>query len=114
MGTGIQFSEGTYDPATKTFTFNMEMEMMPGMKTPVREVIKMPTKITCSLSGTRTRAAGKRRRWRSTTRAQARSSAIRASLSIHPSRLYRSRQEDASKSIFAGDLRGQTSTELCA
>jgi Protein of unknown function (DUF1579) len=41
MGTGIQFSEGTYDPATKTFTFNMEMEMMPGMKTPVREVIKM-------------------------------------------------------------------------
>ena len=41
MGTGIQFSEGTYDPAAKTFTFNMEMEMMPGMKTPVREVIKM-------------------------------------------------------------------------
>ena len=40
MGTGIQFSEGTYDPATKTFTFNMEMEMMPGMKTSVREVIK--------------------------------------------------------------------------
>jgi Protein of unknown function (DUF1579) len=44
MGTGIQFSEGTYDPATKTFTFNMEMEMMPGMKTPVREVIKMTDK----------------------------------------------------------------------
>jgi Protein of unknown function (DUF1579) len=44
MGTGIQFSEGTYDPATKTFTFNMEMEMMPGMKTPVREVIKITDK----------------------------------------------------------------------
>jgi hypothetical protein len=44
MGTGIQFSEGTYDPAAKTFTFNMEMEMMPGMKTPVREVLKMTDK----------------------------------------------------------------------
>jgi Protein of unknown function (DUF1579) len=44
MGTGIQFSEGTYDPTTKTFTFNMEMEMMPGMKTPVREVIKVTDK----------------------------------------------------------------------
>jgi len=44
MGTGIQGSEGTYDPATKTFTFNMEMEMMPGMKTPVREVIKVTDK----------------------------------------------------------------------
>src|SRR5881398_772531 len=32
MGTGIQFSEGTYDPASKTFTFTSEMEMMPGMK----------------------------------------------------------------------------------
>ena len=41
MGTGIQFSEGTYDPATKTFTYTSEMEMMPGMKTPVREVIKV-------------------------------------------------------------------------
>ena len=40
MGTGIQFSEGTYDPASKTFTYTSEMEMMPGMKTPVREVIK--------------------------------------------------------------------------
>jgi Protein of unknown function (DUF1579) len=44
MGTGIQSSEGTYDPTTKTFTFNMEMEMMPGMKTPVREVIKVTDK----------------------------------------------------------------------
>jgi hypothetical protein len=44
MGTGIQFSEGTYDPASKTFTFTSEMEMMPGMKTPVREVLKMTDK----------------------------------------------------------------------
>ena len=44
MGTGIQFSDGTYDPATKTFTYTSEMEMMPGMKTPVREVIKMTDK----------------------------------------------------------------------
>ena len=42
MGTGIQFSEGAYDPATKTFTYTSEVEMMPGMKTPVREVIKVP------------------------------------------------------------------------
>ena len=41
MGTGMEFSEGTYDPATKTFTYNMEMEPMPGMKTQVREVIKV-------------------------------------------------------------------------
>src|SRR6478736_5877601 len=44
MGTGIQFSDGTYDPASKTFTFTSEMEMMPGMKTPVREVLKMTDK----------------------------------------------------------------------
>jgi hypothetical protein len=41
MGTGMEFSEGTYDPATKTLTYTAEVEMMPGMKTPVREVIKM-------------------------------------------------------------------------
>jgi hypothetical protein len=44
MGTGIQFSEGTYDPASKTFTFTSEMEMMPGMKTAVRETIKVTDK----------------------------------------------------------------------
>jgi hypothetical protein len=44
MGTGIAYSEGTYDPASKTFTFTSEMEMMPGMKTPVREVLKMTDK----------------------------------------------------------------------
>jgi hypothetical protein len=41
MGTGIEFSEGTYDPATKSFTYTMEMEPMPGMKSQVREVIKI-------------------------------------------------------------------------
>ena len=41
MGTGIQFSDGTYDPATKTFTYTSEMEPMPGMKMPVREAIKI-------------------------------------------------------------------------
>jgi len=40
MGTGIQFSEGTYDPATKTFTYTSEMEPVPGMKSQVREVLK--------------------------------------------------------------------------
>ena len=44
MGTGIQFSEGTYDPATKTLTYTSEIEMMPGMKTPVREALKVTDK----------------------------------------------------------------------
>src|ERR1700736_2684380 len=41
MGTGIEFSEGTYDPATKSFTYTSEMEPIPGMKTHVREVMKV-------------------------------------------------------------------------
>jgi hypothetical protein len=41
MGTGIEFSEGTYDPANKTFTYTSEVEPMPGMKVPIREVIKL-------------------------------------------------------------------------
>jgi len=44
MGTGIEFSEGTYDPATKSLTYTSEVEPMPGMKTPVREVIKFTDK----------------------------------------------------------------------
>jgi hypothetical protein len=44
MGTGIEFSEGTYDPATKTFTYSSEIEQMPGMKTKVREVMKIADK----------------------------------------------------------------------
>jgi hypothetical protein len=42
MGTGIAFSEGTYDPGSKTFTYNLEMEPVPGMKSQVREVLKVP------------------------------------------------------------------------
>lgn len=41
MGTGIEFSEGTYDPATKRLTYTSEIEPMPGMKMPVREVIQI-------------------------------------------------------------------------
>ena len=41
MGTGIMFSEGDYDAASKTFTYTSEMEPMPGMKSQVREVLKM-------------------------------------------------------------------------
>src|ERR1043166_7712840 len=41
MGTGIEFSEGKYDAATKTFPYSMEMEPIPGMKTKVREVLKL-------------------------------------------------------------------------
>jgi len=41
MGTGIMFSEGIYDPATKTFTYTSEYEAVPGMKQQIREVIKI-------------------------------------------------------------------------
>jgi len=41
MGTAIMMSEGTYDPATKSFTYISEMEPLPGMKIPVREVLKV-------------------------------------------------------------------------
>jgi hypothetical protein len=39
MGTGIEPSEGTYDPATKSFTYMYSMEVMPGVKTKARQVI---------------------------------------------------------------------------
>jgi len=44
MGTGIMMAEGDYDPATKSLTYISEMEMMPGMKTKVREVVKIADK----------------------------------------------------------------------
>ena len=44
MGTGIMTSEGDYDPATKSFTYTGEFEMMPGMKQKIREVVKMVDK----------------------------------------------------------------------
>lgn len=44
MGTGIEMFEGTFDPATKTFTYLAEVEMGPGMKSEVRETIKVTDK----------------------------------------------------------------------
>ena len=44
MGTGIMMSEGDYDPTGKTFTYTSEMEPVPGMKTKVREVVKLTDK----------------------------------------------------------------------
>src|SRR5438105_14880515 len=41
MGTGIMMSEGDYDPTTKTFTYTGEIEIMPGMKQKIREVVKL-------------------------------------------------------------------------
>ena len=41
MGTSIILSEGSYDPASKSFTYNFEMEEMPGMKTKARQVVKL-------------------------------------------------------------------------
>jgi hypothetical protein len=56
MGTGIQFSEGTYDPANKTLTYTSEIEMMPGMKTPVREALKIADKDHMTLEWYETRS----------------------------------------------------------
>jgi hypothetical protein len=44
MGTGIYITEGTYDESTKSITYTGDMEMAPGMKTKVREVIKFTDK----------------------------------------------------------------------
>ena len=44
MGTGIMMSEGTYDPATTTFTYTGEYEAIPGMKQKIREVMKIADK----------------------------------------------------------------------
>ncbi|HET9856657.1 MAG TPA: DUF1579 domain-containing protein [Chthoniobacterales bacterium] len=44
MGTGIMMSEGDYDPATKSFTYTGVMEVMPGMKQKIREVVKLTDK----------------------------------------------------------------------
>ena len=44
MSTLNMNAEGTYDAATKTFTYMAECEMMPGMKTKIREVIKVTDK----------------------------------------------------------------------
>jgi len=44
MGTMILSSESTYDAASKTFTYNANCEMMPGMPVKIREVIKITDK----------------------------------------------------------------------
>jgi len=44
MGTHIMMMEGSYDPSAKSFTYRAEYEMMPGMKTKIREVIKITDK----------------------------------------------------------------------
>ena len=44
MGTGIMLSEGTYDPATKTFTFHATYDIAPGVQTKVRETIRITDK----------------------------------------------------------------------
>ena len=41
MGTGIVMSEGTYDAASKTFTYTGSFEAMPGMTIKLREVMKI-------------------------------------------------------------------------
>ena len=41
MGTGVMMSEGTYDPATKTFTYTADYQMTPQMKQQIKEVIKL-------------------------------------------------------------------------
>jgi Protein of unknown function (DUF1579) len=44
MGTGIMMSEGTYDEASKTFTFTGQYEPMPGMVQKIRETLKLTDK----------------------------------------------------------------------
>jgi hypothetical protein len=44
MGTGIMLSEGTYDATAKAVTVTGEYDAMPGMKSRIREVIKMADK----------------------------------------------------------------------
>jgi hypothetical protein len=44
MSTMIMNSEGSYAAATKTFTYNADCEMMPGMKMKIREVVKVVDK----------------------------------------------------------------------
>src|SRR3984893_12162235 len=49
MGTSIMMSEGTYDPATQTFTYTGEYEAIPGMKQKIREMVKIADKDHMSL-----------------------------------------------------------------
>ena len=62
IGTGIEFSEGAYDPATKTFTYNLEMEPMPRIKSQVREVIKIADNNHMTLEWYETQGGGPERK----------------------------------------------------
>ena len=44
LSTGIMLAEGTYDPATKTFTYHADYHMAPGVITKVRETVKITDK----------------------------------------------------------------------
>ena len=44
MGTGMLMAEGSYDPASKTFTYHTEEEMVPGKKTKMRGAVKVVDK----------------------------------------------------------------------
>jgi hypothetical protein len=58
MGTGIMITEGTYDPATKSITYTGEFEMAPGMKSKVREVVKLTDKAHMSMEYFEDRGTG--------------------------------------------------------
>jgi hypothetical protein len=57
MGTGIMMAEGTYDDASKSFTYTGEYEPMPGMKQKMREVVKMDDKDHMTLEWYETRGS---------------------------------------------------------
>ena len=44
MGTGVTTLEGSYDPATQSLTYTGTTEMMPGMTSKVRQVVKVGDK----------------------------------------------------------------------
>jgi len=59
MGTGIMNSQGTYDAGTKTFTYLAEYEPMPGMKTRMRQLIKVTDKDHRTMAFFEDRGTGK-------------------------------------------------------
>ena len=54
----IENSEGAYDPATKSWTYTSEMEPIPGMKTQIREVVKVVDKTHMTLEWYETTGGG--------------------------------------------------------
>ena len=75
MGTGIQFSEGTYDPATKTFTYTQRNgNDARNENASSRSVKDDRQRSHDDWSGTKPMAVRKRKPWKSRTPAQARNS----------------------------------------